>query len=309
MRTRAIFPAAVLLCGCGLRHRTIAPEPVRGPAIDSLFQIDQARGDSVAALGAVDGMLASLAPNVSFLRAGVPAVYGRDAVRTLLGAGPALPVSRTWQPLGGGISYDLHSAYTYGVAARLAPPKPEIRLERYVAYWERAQGRGQPWRIVAYAEIGSPAETGLTIARIDPPELGRVLSKPAAAAVDKVRATDSLFSDLADRTGIAFAFSNNADDYGAIFGSPGLAVGPKAIREFLESQGSASSLSWRPIYSSVAGSLDLAFTIGDYTTTSRGTSGAAIQRFGKYLTVWKREKDGTWKFVIDGGNATPAKPE
>lgn len=285
------------------------PEPVRGPSIDSLFRIDQARGDSVAALGAIDGMLASLAPNVSFLRAGVPTVYGRDAVRTLLAAGPALPGSRTWQPLGGGISFDLRSAYTYGVAARVAPPKAEIQLERYIAYWERGAGRGEPWRIIAYAEVGSPPATGLTVERVDPPDLGKVLSKPAVAAVDKVRATDSLFSDLADRMGVPFAFSDNADDYGAVFGSPALVVGPRAIREYFDSQRSASSLSWRPIYSSVAGSLDLAFTIGDYTTTSRGTSGAAIQRFGKYLTVWKREKDGTWKFMIDGGNATPAKPE
>jgi ketosteroid isomerase-like protein len=307
MRTRAIISATVLLCGCTLRHRPVAPEPARGPALDSLFQIDRARGDSIAALGAVDGMLALLAPNVVFLRAGVPAVYGRAAVGTLLAEAIAAPAALNWQPLGGDVAYDLHSAYTYGVTARVAAPRTEIRLERYIAYWER--GRGQPWRITAYAEVGSPAANGLALPRTDPPEPGQRPSKPMLAATAKVQATDSLFSDLADRMGTAFAFSNNADDYGVVFGSPALVVGPKAIQKFFEAQGTASSLSWRPVYTSVAASLDLGFTVGDYTATSRGASGAAIQRFGKYLTVWKRERDGTWKFLVDGGNATPAKPE
>ena len=82
-----MIPAAVLLCGCALRHRPAVPEPARGPARDSLFQVDQRRGEAVAARGMVDGMLSVLAPNVVFLRAGVPAVYGRNGVRELLSAG------------------------------------------------------------------------------------------------------------------------------------------------------------------------------------------------------------------------------
>src|SRR5438132_14344689 len=105
MRTRLLIPAALLLTGCGLRRRPAAPEPARGPARDSLFQLDQTRGDSVAARGAVDGMIALLAPSAVFLRAGVPAIYGRDAVRALLAASAASAApagSQTWEPLGGG---------------------------------------------------------------------------------------------------------------------------------------------------------------------------------------------------------------
>jgi ketosteroid isomerase-like protein len=251
--------------------------------------------------------LALLAPNVAFLRAGVPFVYGRDSVRALFRATKAAPGAPHWEPVAGAVSYDLRSAYTYGVTARVTAPRSEIRFERYIAYWERA--RGGQWRITAYAEVDGPTAVGAAVERIDPPDAGRQLSRPVADAVANVRATDSVFSDLADRAGIAAAFAQNVDNYGAVFGNPALIVGPPAVLKYFAAQGTESSLSWRPIYASVAGSLDLAFTIGDYTATSRGTSGAAIQRFGKYLTIWKREPDGSWKFMIDGGNGTPAKPE
>jgi ketosteroid isomerase-like protein len=27
------------------------------------------------------------------------------------------------------------------------------------------------------------------------------------------------------------------------------------------------------------------------------------------LTIWQKQSDGTWKFVVDGGNVTPGKNE
>ena len=306
MRTCSLLPAAVLLSACSFHHRPAVPEPARGPARDSLFQLDLTRADSVASKGAVEGLFALFSQDVLFLRAGAPTVYGRKAARALVDAA-AEPASTglSWQPLGGGVSRDLRSAYTFGIGARVGSRNPAVRLDRYIAYWTRL--RGQPWRISAYAEVGdSPATVvGLSGGRTLPP----AHSEPKAItdAIAKIQATDSVFSDLADRMGIAFAFAANVDPYGAVFGNPELVVGPKAVAKFYSSQGGSSSLSWHPLYADVAGSLDLGFTIGEYSVTSRGASGAAVQHFGKYLTVWKRQPDGTWKFVIDGGNATPAK--
>ncbi len=28
--------------------------------------------------------------------------------------------------------------------------------------------------------------------------------------------------------------------------------------------------------------------------------------YGKYVTIWKKQADGTWKFVVDVGNKSPA---
>jgi len=305
MTTRLLLPAALLLCGCSLRHQPVAPEPARGPARDSLFQLDQTRGDSIAARGGIDGALALLHDDVIYLRAGVPAIYGRDAVRLLFAATPATR-GQTWQALGGDVSRDLRSGYTYGIAAHSADAA-SVRLDRYVAYWTRE--RGEPWRIVAYSEVNAPlgAEVSFSASQLAPPAAAP--PRALAGAVADVRAADSLFSDLADRLGTGFAFANTVAPEGVLFAPTHLVIGPKAVDEFFRAQPPGSSLTWRPVYASVAGSRDLGFTIGESIRTLRGPSGAAVQRFGKYLTVWQKQSDGSWKFVVDGGNVTPAKSE
>jgi ketosteroid isomerase-like protein len=306
MRTRSVIPAAVLLFGCRLHHRAAAPEPIRGPARDSLLQFDRARGDSAATRGPTEAILSVLSPDIVYLRAGVPPIYGLEGVRALLSAGTAEAVTSIgWQPVGGGVSDDLRSGYTYGVTARVARRGSSISFDRYVAYWQRAGA--QPWRILAYAEVDAPAATEATLSAdmITPP--ARTLSKAMAEATARVMAADSAFADLGYRMGTAHAFSSTATSDGVVLTPSYFAVGPEAIRSFFSSQARDGSLSWRPVFGVVAGSRDLGFTIGEYISTGRGTSGAVVQRFGKYLTVWKRQANGSWKFVVDGGNPTPTR--
>lgn len=319
MRTRLLIPAALLLFGCSLRHGpVVAPAPARGPARDSLFQLDQIRGDSVAAHGPLDGVLALLAPDVVYLRAGAPVVYGRDGVRALLVATtpPAeghadAAQGQSWQPLGGGVSNDLESAYTFGIVAHVAragaPIQSSIHFEPYLAFWQRLPG--QPWRIAAYAEIGGAAASGrveeLSIPVADTTPPAQNLPKPVADARDGLQAADSSFSDLAYRMGVGYAFANTIAPDGVVLGQPQLVIGPKAVGDYYDAQRDGTSLTWHPVYTVVAGSLDLGFTVGETIATGRGPSGAAVQRFGKYLSVWRRDKkDGMWRLVVDGGNQT-----
>jgi ketosteroid isomerase-like protein len=308
MRTRTVIPAAALLCGCALRHSPAAPAPARGPARDSLFQLDQRRGELVAARGGVDGTLSILAPNVVYLRAGIQTIYGRDGVRELLSAdASSAPRGSTWEPLGGGVSYDLTFAYTFGVTARPASSNSGARLERYVAVWQRT--RANPWEIIAYAEVESPVANEINFSAnvVTPP----LVAPPSALreTIASVRGADSLSSDLADRMGVGFAVSSAIAPEGVLFGSPQLVVGPDAAREFFATRAPGTSLTWRPVYAWVAGSRDLGFTVGESVETGRGPSGAAVQRLGKYLTVWQRQRDGTWRFVVAGASSTRAKAE
>lgn len=296
-----------MVLGCGLRRKPLQPEPVRGPTRDSVFALDDTRTDSLNARGPVDGMLALLGRDVVYLRAGIPAIYGREAARAMfIASAGASGGPHNWQALGGDVSRDLRSAYTYGVAARLAQP-PAIRLERYIAFWQRE--RGEPWRILAYAEINGVQAVETSFSAVNLAPSWRTPSRELAEIAARVRATDSLFSDLADRVGTALAFSSYVAPSGVVFGPSQLVVGPRAVEEFFRSQPAGTSLTWAPRYASVAGSGDLGFTVGDYISTGRGASGAAVQRFGKYLTVWQRQADGSWKFVVDGGNPTPARSE
>ncbi len=50
---------------------------------------------------------------------------------------------------------------------------------------------------------------------------------------------------------------------------------------------------------------DLGFTVGNAVFTGEREDGARILRYSKYLTVWKKQRDGSWRFVVDGGNDRP----
>jgi ketosteroid isomerase-like protein len=57
-------------------------------------------------------------------------------------------------------------------------------------------------------------------------------------------------------------------------------------------------LEWAPVGANIAASGDLGCTVGEAAVTT-------LRAYSKYLTIWKRQPDGAWKFVADGGNARP----
>ena len=57
-----------------------------------------------------------------------------------------------------------------------------------------------------------------------------------------------------------------------------------------------NKLDWRPAYAGIARSGDLGFTTGPFL--QRGGDGRAL---GHYFTVWRRQPDGSWKWIFDGG--------
>ena len=65
-------------------------------------------------------------------------------------------------------------------------------------------------------------------------------------------------------------------------------------------------LTWEPAYVDVAASGELAYTYGTYEFHSIGKDGKPAVEYGKYATVWKKQKDGEWKVVLDTGNPSPA---
>ena len=57
-------------------------------------------------------------------------------------------------------------------------------------------------------------------------------------------------------------------------------------------------LEWWPNFAGVARSGDLGFTTGGVAFNGRRT--------GHYFTIWKRQPDGSWKWVYDGGSGASA---
>jgi ketosteroid isomerase-like protein len=81
--------------------------------------------------------------------------------------------------------------------------------------------------------------------------------------------------------------------------------GKKAIVASLSpaSPAGAFILSWTPEAADVSG--DLGYTWGRFTLQSSAADGTKQMTYGKYVTVWKRQSDGTWKAALDLGNKSP----
>jgi uncharacterized protein (TIGR02246 family) len=73
-----------------------------------------------------------------------------------------------------------------------------------------------------------------------------------------------------------------------------------------------ATLSWKTTAVGVAKSGDIAYEYGAYTVNFPGKDGQVSTVTGKYVLVWKKQADGSWKVAIDTDNAdappAPAPP-
>jgi len=85
-------------------------------------------------------------------------------------------------------------------------------------------------------------------------------------------------------------------------GAP-LATGKDATRKSWAAQMAMSgfALTFRPIKTVPVG--DLAYEIGDYQFNGR-KNGQATSMKGKYVVVWGRQPDGSWKVLVDAPTTT-----
>ena len=91
-----------------------------------------------------------------------------------------------------------------------------------------------------------------------------------------------------------------------------IATGKKAVAKLI-AMGFALKdykLKWRPNKAAVARSGELGYTCGSYDVSFKDASGKTITDKGKYLVVWKKQRDGSWKVLFDASNSDlpPASP-
>jgi ketosteroid isomerase-like protein len=104
------------------------------------------------------------------------------------------------------------------------------------------------------------------------------------------------FSQRSQERGRKAAFLDNLAADAVVF-----APGPTPGRGYYEAQPDvAGKLTWKPGWAEVSRAGDLGYTTGLYTLAR--TDGI---RFGHYAAVWRKQTDGRWKVVADGGNQHP----
>lgn len=118
--------------------------------------------------------------------------------------------------------------------------------------------------------------------------------------------TDIEFSKTSVEKGAAEAFYLYlADDAVQLPAGLPPIVGRKAIRERMTGS-SKAILKWEPAKAEVAKSGDLGYTWGSYELSWQGEDEKTEKLYGKYLNIWKKQPDGTWKAIVDIGNQAPS---
>ena len=313
MRTRFMLAAAIVCVACRNQpgqgfagESLLALPPEAEAAHDDLLNADITRGDAVRQKGLPEGFASAFADDAVYLRGGLPILRGNRVIRAVVGAdSEGEHVAVRWQPVRAEVSRDRASGYTYGyTVVGGGGTEPAVRVDRYIAFWRKS---ATGWRIAGYAETnGAPAAPVTMPAAMD----GMVADVPMSATrapVDPLRAADVAFSRDAERLGAGEAFGRYAAPDAQIFSSAGeLITGPQAITASFGPAVANSSFTWQPVYGEVSTGGDLGFTVGNAVVTLERQDGAAVVRYSKYLTVWKRQKDGAWKYVLDGGNSRPS---
>jgi ketosteroid isomerase-like protein len=121
---------------------------------------------------------------------------------------------------------------------------------------------------------------------------------------EALKQVDIEFSNLSLEKGMNFAFLNYAADGGVLLRPKSYPIeGIEKIKESLGDSDTSFTLTWSPLFADISESLELGYTYGIYELTIKSSEANPQVHKGTYLTIWKKDKDGKWKFVLDTGNA------
>ena len=130
--------------------------------------------------------------------------------------------------------------------------------------------------------------------------------KPATA--DTLRQLEGEFMKAAAEKGSEGYMSYYAEDAVEVPNGEDAIQGKANIAKtmgFLDDK--KNSLVWTPVGADISASGDLGYTWGTYEFRSKDKDGKPTVDHVKYTSIWKKQKDGSWKVVLDMGNASPAK--
>ena len=119
----------------------------------------------------------------------------------------------------------------------------------------------------------------------------------------KLRGLEAEFVKATAERGLDGFMSYFAEDASEVENGGEIVTGKANIRKSLEPWD--VNLTWTPVKAEMAAFGDLGYTFGNYVLKAKDKDGHPVVQYGKYATVWKKQKDGSWKVVMDMGNSSP----
>ena len=122
-----------------------------------------------------------------------------------------------------------------------------------------------------------------------------------AEAIQEIQKTEKAFAQMAADSGIAKAFWHYADSNAVIRRQKDTLVqGKERIHQFYSVPFySNATVVWSPDFTDASPDGDMGYTYGKYTWQAKDSAGKVNEYKGVFHTVWKKQKDGSWKYVWD----------
>lgn len=119
-------------------------------------------------------------------------------------------------------------------------------------------------------------------------------------AIAEIRTTELQFAKMAKNAGIKQAFVSFAAPDAVLLRNKKIIRGDEQIKAYFENKTLQNvQLSWTVEFADAAESGDMGYTYGPYTFQATDSSGVVIADKGYFHSVWKKQSDGSWKFVWD----------
>jgi ketosteroid isomerase-like protein len=124
------------------------------------------------------------------------------------------------------------------------------------------------------------------------------------SALQEMVKTEQAFSKMAEEKNTREAFLAFIADDGLLF-RPGAVNGKKWMLEHpAPPTDKKPLLAWQPSFAGMSASGDMGFTTGPWEFKA-DVKDEKPAGYGHFVTVWKKQVDGTWKFVVDLGVSHP----
>ncbi len=272
MKKLLILVFVLLMAGCMQAPQTDL-EGLKAMIDVSQSAFDARDPAAIAAIYAEDG--AVMSPNSETVT-GQAAI--EDFWREVLASGIDLGVAKTTNLYAHGD--DGYEVGTYAVT----DPGGAIDEGKYVRIWRHGDGKWQ----LQYVTWNS----NLPLSAPD--------SASRDADVEAIRQADLAWSAAQASDGLDGVMPFYVDD--AIFLPPNspMVIGKEAIREASAAIDSPGfSVSWKPMKIEVAQSGELGYAIGNFEGNIVDSAGNLVPVTGKYVEIWKKQADGSWKVAVD----------
>ena len=118
--------------------------------------------------------------------------------------------------------------------------------------------------------------------------------------IQQIYQVEQAFNVMLAEKGQAEAFAFFAADEASLVRGENVITGKLNIKTYYEASTMTDiRLSWKPDFVDLSDDFSMAYSYGKYQYSGINKDGKAISATGIFHTVWKRQADGSWKYVYD----------